>query len=359
MMRRGIAIGTVLALFFCAGIALADRADEVNRAIREQGYNWVAEDNEVARLFREQGWYRGGPLQSEPLGESLGSFTISDDKALPTSLDWRDMDGVNYVTEVKNQRSCGSCWAFATLGPMESAIAIAEDWPDPKIDLSEQQMVSCSSAGSCASGGLTTSSFDYAMDTGITTEECFPYRALDPVDGATCDTMCDEWHQSVHTIDDWQVISLTGFNIEAMKQALQAGPIAASIVIFEDFTLYKDGIYENTEWIPQGLHAVTIIGYNDAQQYWIIKNSWGVFWGQLGIGKVKYGTALIGSMSILPVYEPKGLGPEPDDDDDAADDDDDTSGDDDDSSDDDDSGNDWGDDDGDDDDDDDDGGCCG
>ena len=339
------------------GTAAADRVEQINQEIRDQGYEWVAKDNEAARLHRELGWYGGGPLTSVGWPEDLGVFETRGAKNLPAQLDWRDLDGGNYVTSVKNQQSCGSCWAFATVGPMESVIAFAEGWTDPKVDLSEQQMVSCSTAGDCLRGGLTTSSFQYAKQTGITREECFPYRARDASTGLTCDKMCDAWRDDLFKIDDWEVVSLTGFNIQAMKEALQQGPIAASIIIYEDFMYYNDGIYENTDWLPQGLHAVTIIGYDDAQQYWIVKNSWGVTWGQMGYGKIRYGTALIGSMSILPVYTSRNLGPEPDDDDDGDDDDD--AGDDDDAVDDDDAAgdDDWVDES--DDDDDDDSGCCG
>ncbi len=348
----------MMLIFSAVDSTRADEVGHINKAIRNNGFNWVAADNEVARLNREKGWYAGGPMVSYDLGDSLDQFQPDFSKELPGSMDWRDMEGANWVTPIRNQGNCGSCWAFATVGPMESAIAFAEGWIDPLINLAEQQLVSCSMAGNCDLGGLTTSSFDYAKSTGITLEECFPYHQRDASDGETCDKMCDQWHDDLFKIDSWKAVSLTGFNIEAMKQALQTGPIAASLIIYEDFMYYESGIYQNTTWIPQGMHAVTLIGYDETKGdgYWIAKNSWGAAWGEAGYFKIKYGVALIGSMSILPTYTSQSLGPWPDDDDDAADDDDqvsddDDAADDDDISDDDDpQGNS---------DDDDDGGCCG
>lgn len=324
-MQRSSVLILISIFILCAfSIAQADIIDDINNAIKENGYNWVAADNEAAKLNRELGWYTPGPLVSYDLDQDMESFEGGEAIDLPLKLDWRDYQGENWVTPIRNQGQCGSCWAFATLGPMESAIAYAEGWATPLLNLSEQQLVSCSTAGNCEMGGLTTSSFTYAKKTGITFEDCFPYRQRDASGGETCDKMCDDWHDNIFKIDSWQTISLTGFNIDKMKQALQEGPIAASLIIYNDFMYYESGIYQNTTWLPQGMHAVTIIGYDETSDpgHWIAKNSWGTGWGDKGYFKIKYGVALIGSMSILPKYTSQNLGPWPDDDDDAADDDD-------------------------------------
>lgn len=321
-MRLKISFLFVVILFLLfSSTVFADRAKEINAENAKHGFNWVAADNEVVRLHNELGWYTPGPLVSETWPEDFGKFTPKRDETLPAIFDWRNMDGDNYVTGVKNQAQCGSCWAFATTGPIETAIAYAEGWKDPKLDLSEQQLVSCSSAGGCETGGLTTSSFRFAKSTGLTYESCFKYKAYD----VPCSNICDNWQQDVFKINDWRLVSLTGFSIEDMKKAVLVAPIAASIVIYPDFYYYESGVYDTAIAIPEGLHAVTIIGWDDSLECWIVKNSWGSYWGENGFFKIKYGTALIGSMSILPDYESRGLGPEPEyaDDDDEVDDDDD------------------------------------
>ena len=317
----------IIMLFVWFATANAGPTEDINKEIKKRGLSWVAKDNEVARLHRELGWYSGGSLQSHDLGE-VKIFKSKGSKELPAKLDWRDMNGVNYVTKVGNQKDCGGCWAFATTAPIESAIAIAEDWSDPRIDLSEQMLISCSSAGSCEDGGLTTASFEFAQNTGLPSEECFPFTARDPEEGELCENKCAEWRDEVFKIDDWRTVTLTGFNTLAMKEALLEGPIAASMVIYADFPYYRSGVYENTTWNVKGFHAVTLVGWDDANECWIAKNSWGSFWGEDGFFRIKRGNSFIGAMSILPIYYSQGLGPEPDDDDDDDDDNDDDDNDD-------------------------------
>ena len=311
----------ILVAVWCSP-AIAGPANDINKEIKKRGLSWVAKDNEVARLHRELGWYSGGPLQSHNLGD-VGVFESKGTKELPAKLDWRDMDGVNYVTPVGNQRDCGGCWAFATTAPIESAIAIAEDWPDPKINLSEQMLISCSNAGSCENGGLTNSSFEFAKVTGLPSEDCFPFTAKDPAEGEVCENKCEDWRDDIFKIDDWRAVTLTGFNVQAMKEALLEGPLAVSMVVYTDFHYYDSGVYQNTVWEISALHAVTIVGWDDANDCWIVKNSWGPYWGEDGFFRIKIGNSFIGAMSILPTYYSQGLGPEPDDDDDDQSDDDD------------------------------------
>ena len=90
--------------------------------------------------------------------------------ALPT-LDWRNANGVNYVTPVKNQGSCGSCLAFAVTAALESQHMITST--GMPLDLSEQILVSCSGAGSC-SGGSPGSASNYIKTTGLPLESAFP-----------------------------------------------------------------------------------------------------------------------------------------------------------------------------------------
>jgi C1A family cysteine protease len=352
-MNRYTLLLTALMILSLAGFASAGTAEEINTAIAENGYDWVAADNEVAKLNRELGWYQSGTMESVDFtGMFAPHIPIESKEGLPPAFDWRNVDGDNFVTSIKNQGSCGSCWAFATTGPMETAIAYAEGWVDPRVDLSEQQLVSCSTAGSCESGGLTTSSFRFAENSGIAREECFPYKASD---NFACDEICSDWHDQVFKIDAWELVSVTGFSIDDIKAAVLQAPVAGSLVIYEDLFYYESGVYQNTKWIPQGLHAVTIIGWDDALECWIAKNSWGGSWGDNGIFKIKWGNSLIASMSIMPTYYTQNLGPEPEEGDD--DDEPETDDDDDDDAVQEPDSEDNGDDD--DDDDDDDGGCCG
>ncbi len=187
-------------------------------------------------------------------------------------------------------------------------------------------MLSCddSPGNMGCNGGFTTTSFKYAQETGLFDEECLPYHADDTW---PCSDRCADWQSRLFKIDDWQIIGKwggLGATSEDIMDALQNGPVGTSLVIYDDFMYYTGGIYETVIGIPQGMHAVTVVGYNSSQQYWICKNSWGDDWGEAGFFRIKWGAAFIGLYTILPHYTSQNLGPWPDDDttdDDAADDD--------------------------------------
>ncbi len=335
-----------------AAAAQGPTIEDIQVAIAESGAQWTADYNEVWDLHQEYGWYSGGMMFPEdmagiPRYQSLGL------KDLPRQLDWRNKDGKDYIGKARNQWSCGSCWAFATTGPIEGHFNITEDWPESDLNLSEQHLVSCCPFSSGCNGGFTTESFDYAKTWGIVDEECMEYEASDDV---ACNEKCDNWQERVVKIDSWELIG-DGLGIlfpdpNDIMEALQVGPLGTSLTIYNDLHSYTGGIYEQTTFIPTGLHAVTIVGYDADEGYWICKNSWGPGWGEDGYFRIKWGAAQIGMLTIFPHYTYQGLKP-PDPVDDDDDDDDDA---------DDDNGDDWVlpvDDDGGDDDDDDDGGNCG
>ncbi len=97
--------------------------------------------------------------------------------ALPTSFDWRNYNGQNWMTSVKNQSACGSCWAFSAVGTVEPVYNIDMDFPDLDLNLSEEFLNSdCPSPnpGSCCGGGHT-SALNIIRDDGIPDEDCMPY----------------------------------------------------------------------------------------------------------------------------------------------------------------------------------------
>ena len=323
-MRRIIILVGVLGLLLFAVSAWALTLEEIQVAIEQSDAEWVAGDNEVWNLHQDFGWYQAGLLLPVLTGRE-DYYVPSATKDLPLTLDWRDVDGVNWVTPPRNQYNCGSCWAFATSGPIESHIALAEDWPDPQIDLSEQQMLSCddSPGNNGCNGGFTTTSFNYAKNTGLFDEDCLIYHASDTW---PCDDKCDDWQDRLFKIDSWQIIGQWGIFItpEQIMDAMQNGPVGTSLTIYDDFYSYTGGVYERVIGIPLGFHAVTIVGYDANEEYWICKNSWGANWGEDGFFRIKWGAALVGMYTILPHYTSQGLGPWPDDDDtddDVADDD--------------------------------------
>jgi putative hemolysin len=251
------------------------------------------------------------PVEEMPplLGEG-DEYVPTIDADPPPSFDWRTYLGFNWLSPVKNQGNCGSCWSFSAVGVTEAALNIANNNPNLDMNLSEQYLVAdCSSAGTCC-GGNKAVALQYIMDSGVPDEGCMPYvdgtgctcggGSCDAVctyriDGdcsdRTCANRCGDWSSRLTHITSTGYV---GTNPQTIKQALvDIGPLAVSMGWGSDFGGHWDGdIYRCT--LDTGTnHAVVAVGYNDAGGYWIIKNSWGTGWEDGGYFKIGYGECYI------------------------------------------------------------------
>jgi len=202
----------------------------------------------------------------------------------PTSFDWSNKDNENWVTPVKNQGSCGSCWAFAATAGVEAVINIEKNDFEFDLDLSEQYLVSdcCSYCGSCA-GGWTNNALQYIRDEGITDEACFPYTASN----SSCSNRCSTWNENLWTIEATGQVP----NNEIKEYLIEKGPLPTYISIHQGGYYDENDIYRGSN-LPVN-HGVLLVGYNDAGGYWIAKNSWGVGWQDSGYFKIGYGECSI------------------------------------------------------------------
>jgi C1A family cysteine protease len=204
---------------------------------------------------------------------------------IPPNFDWRNYNG-NWLTPVKNQGACGSCWAFATMGDMESEIKIARNDSNFDVDLSEQDLVSCGvpygfypGAGGCE-GATLEDPLDYMNNTGITDEGCFPYTASD----SPCSNKCSSSDKRLWKINNYGYVPLTPQDMK--NYIVTKGPIIAGIYMAGSFV---NGIYTCKKPGDNLNHAIVLVGYNDSGGYWIAKNSWGSNWNGNGYFKVGYG----------------------------------------------------------------------
>ena len=220
--------------------------------------------------------------------------------SLPSAFDWRTVSG---CPPIRNQGGCGSCWAFATVGALECAIRIREGID---VDLSEQWLLSCNSAGwDCGGGwfahGYHQSHTDPCGGTGAVLEADCPYQA------ARTPCACPYPHHYV--IESWAYIgqehSVAG--VEQIKQAiLQHGPVSVAIYVNSAFQAYRSGIF-NACTTGDINHAVVLVGWDDAQGengVWILRNSWGRWWGEDGYMRIPYGSCQVGNGACYVSYRP-------------------------------------------------------
>ncbi|XP_044461281.1 ervatamin-B-like [Mangifera indica] len=205
---------------------------------------------------------------------STTSFSYENQTEVPSSLNWREQGA---VTDVKDQGSCGCCWAFSAVAAMEGITKIKKG---TLISLSEQQLLDCSTNGNYGcNGGLMNNAFEYIIDNqGLTSESNYEYQEMQ----GNCQTQME----LVAQIQSYQKVPRN--NEEALLQAVAKQPVSIAIDA-SGIKSYSGGIFDGDCGTNLN-HAVTIIGYGsetDGTEFWLIKNSWGETWGEDGYIKMK------------------------------------------------------------------------
>ncbi|XP_034542663.1 pro-cathepsin H [Notolabrus celidotus] len=216
----------------------------------------------------------------------------------PDSVDWRKKG--NFVTPVKNQGSCGSCWTFSTTGCLESVTAINTG---KLVPLSEQQLVDCAQDfnNHGCNGGLPSQAFEYIMyNKGLMTEKDYPYTAFD-------DACVYKPELAAAFVKD--VVNITANDEMGMVDAVAThNPVSFAFDVTSDFMHYSKGVFTSTvceKTADKVNHAVLAVGYGQEKDspYWIVKNSWGEGWGINGYFLIERGKNMCGlaACSSFPV----------------------------------------------------------
>ncbi|XP_024426046.1 cathepsin S [Desmodus rotundus] len=203
------------------------------------------------------------------------TYKSNPNQKLPDSVDWRDK---GCVTDVKYQGSCGSCWAFSAVGALEAQVKLKTG---KLVSLSAQNLVDCSvgkySNRGC-NGGFMTEAFQYIIDNnGIESEASYPYKAMDgkcQYDSKYRAATCSRYTELPEDSED------------ALKEAVaNKGPVSVAIdASHPSFFLYRSGVYYDPACTLHVNHGVLVVGYGNlnGKDYWLVKNSWGLHFGDQG-----------------------------------------------------------------------------
>jgi hypothetical protein len=302
-----------------------------NATLAREGRGWRAGVNRFTAMGQAERERYRMPTGWDPA--AAAGFTASAPgvvryDALPATLDWRSFYGHNFITPIRNQGQCGSCWAFGTIAAFEAVISYRAAQADPTLDLAEEHLLDCvGTTLGCTTGGITwdlpfiggTASF--MTDKGVTTEQCYPYVAGASGQKGTCgeSSLSAACQAAVVKAESMTPIQSTAagfpqwdppeFTMDAatmleVKTWLQDRPVGCSMRAFDDLYDYTSGVYEpSASPGSSGLHVVLLVGYDDPGGYWIVKNSWGDDFGEQGYFRVKYNTSSIGMFSFVYAYD--------------------------------------------------------
>ncbi|KAJ4703629.1 Cysteine Protease [Melia azedarach] len=261
----------------------------VEKANKEGNRTYKLSVNKFSDLTNEEfrAFYTGYkmPSNSRP---STTSFRYENLTDVPPSKDWRQ-EGA--VTGIKQQGSCGCCWAFSAVGALEGMIQINTG---KLIPLSEQQLVDCSTnyGNHGCNGGFMDKAFQYIIENqGIATETDYPYQEMQ----GTCDAQ--KAAAAAARISKFE--ELPANDEQALLNAVSMHPVSVCIEGGgQDFQNYRSGVF-NGQCGTQCDHAVTLIGYGtseDGMKYWLIKNSWGETWGENGYMRIQRDAGVSGGL---------------------------------------------------------------
>ena len=224
---------------------------------------------------------------------NLDPYIINGINEAPTTYDWREY-GV--VSAIKDQGSCGSCWAFSAIGNLEGLYAIHKN---NLRTFSEQMLIDCDTSDSGCNGGLMEYAFEWLKKNGgIMSEADYPYKGYK----GTCKSDSSKyegmkiigWKKLGDSSSTWSCVD----EDEVKEFLYETGPLAIALNA-DPLQTYSSGILDltSTRCPSSGInHAVLLVGYgvSNGTNYWIVKNSWGKSWGESGYFRIRRGNGTCG-----------------------------------------------------------------
>jgi len=239
-------------------------------------------------------------LLSEPRMHERTGYELDN---LPAELDWRSKDGRNYTTVSRNQhipKFCGACYAFGSTTALSDRIKIAQGGVGAEVNLAMQVVLNCDKTDLGCNGGDALTVYQFIHEHGgIPDETCQPYEAVGHDTGRSCHakdicSTCDA--NGCRAAPEYHVYGVAQYGrvrgLHPIMAELQRGPIACAIATPPDFISHPGwDIYEDKENKAQIDHIISVVGYGseNGKDYWILRNSWGTYWGYYGWARVARG----------------------------------------------------------------------
>jgi C1A family cysteine protease len=256
-----------------------NRIEEKNELSRGEGATFGL--NKFSDMTTEE--WRSKYLSKVPT--STGDRNVVAPKVqAPSTLDWRKSD---VVTKVKNQEQCGSCWAFSATETIESAWMMAKKVSNVTFaPLGPQQIVDCDGMDGGCNGGNPYTAYEYVITAGgLDTESAYPYTGTD----GTC---AFKKGSIGATISNWHYATTEEDEETLKNNVYSAGPLSICVdaANWQDYT---GGIMSGWQcaWVNELDHCVQAVGYDTSSSspYWLVRNSWGTDWGEVGYIRLQYG----------------------------------------------------------------------
>ena len=252
----------------------------------------------------------GGCLKLNPNLKSPYTWTPNEiDGSLPANWSWGNVNGTNFLCTTKNQhipQYCGSCWAQATTSTISDRIAIARGGRFPEIDISPQVLLTCDLDDDGCHGGEPLSAYAWMHNNDITDSSCAPYQALSHYEGLKCDAQakCKDCQPNGScfvppTFNKYRVGvygTLPQDPVAIQNEIYARGPVTCCLNAGPIVNFTGSGVFASNA-APDLNHAIAVVGWGvtaTGTPYWLVRNSWGEYWGDLGYIKIYRGNNTIG-----------------------------------------------------------------